>query len=52
VGHLILKQQHRMPVREMVNAINSNVDIISFEEVIPSMNDIFIRAVEGTNHKQ
>ncbi|MDD4645961.1 MAG: ATP-binding cassette domain-containing protein [Bacteroidales bacterium] len=47
VGHLILKQQSRMPVRDMVSAINSSVDIISFEEVIPSMNDIFIRAVEG-----
>jgi ABC-2 type transport system ATP-binding protein len=52
VGHLVLKQQRRMPVREMVSAINSSVDIISFEEVIPSMNDIFIRAVEGTNHNQ
>jgi len=48
IGHLILKQQSRMPVREMVSAINSTVDIISFEEVIPSMNDIFIRAVEGS----
>jgi ABC-2 type transport system ATP-binding protein len=52
VGHLILKQQRRMPVREMVTAINSTVEIISFEEVIPGMNDIFIRAVEGTNHNQ
>lgn len=52
IGHLILKQQLRMPVREMVTAINSSVDIISFEEVIPGMNDIFIRAVEGTNHNQ
>ncbi|MFA6127344.1 MAG: ATP-binding cassette domain-containing protein [Bacteroidales bacterium] len=52
IGHMVLKQQQRMPVREMVTAINSSVDIISFEEVIPSMNDIFIRAVEGTNHKQ
>ncbi len=52
IGHLVLKQQRRMPVRDMVTAINSTVDIISFEEVIPSMNDIFIRAVEGTNHKQ
>lgn len=51
IGHLVLKQQRRMPVRDMVTAINSSVDIISFEEVIPGMNDIFIRAVEGTNHK-
>ena len=49
IGHLTLKQQHRMPVRDMVTAINSSVDIISFEEVIPGMNDIFIRAVEGTD---
>jgi ABC-2 type transport system ATP-binding protein len=52
IGHLILKQQSKMPVREMVTAINSTVDIISFEEVIPSMNDIFIRAIEGTKHHQ
>lgn len=51
IGHLTLKQQSRMPVRDMVAAINSTVDIISFEEVIPSVNDIFIRAVEGTNHQ-
>ncbi len=48
IGHLIIKQQRRIPVREMISAINSAVDIVSFEEVIPGMNDIFIRAVEGT----
>jgi ABC-2 type transport system ATP-binding protein len=52
IGHLILKQQQRLPVRDMVSAINSTVDIISFEEVIPGMNDIFIRAVEGTHPNQ
>ncbi len=51
VGHLILKQQQRIPVREMITLINSAVDIISFEEVIPGMNDIFIRAVEGNDRK-
>jgi ABC-2 type transport system ATP-binding protein len=51
IGHMILKQQDRVSVRDMVSAINSAVDIISFEEVIPGMNDIFIRAVEGTNQK-
>lgn len=50
VGHLTLKQHRSIPVREMISAINSTVDIFSFEEVIPSMNDIFIRAVEGTSH--
>jgi ABC-2 type transport system ATP-binding protein len=52
VGHIVLKQQRNLPAREMITAINSSVDIISFEEVIPGMNDIFIRAVEGTHHKQ
>jgi ABC-2 type transport system ATP-binding protein len=51
VGHLILKQQRKIPVRDMITAINSTVDIISFEEVIPGMNDIFIRAVEGNEKK-
>lgn len=48
IGHLIIKQQRRIPVRDMISSINSAVDIVSFEEVIPGMNDIFIRAVEGT----
>ena len=48
VGHMVLKQLRRTPVREMIASINSCVDIVSFEEVIPGMNDIFIRAVEGT----
>lgn len=52
VGHLIIKQQTKMPVREMIDVINSTVDIVSFEEVIPGMNDIFIRAVEGNMNNQ
>ena len=35
-------------VRESISAANEAVDLCSFKEVIPSMNDIFIRAVEGT----
>lgn len=35
-------------VRESISAVNEAVDLRSFKEVIPSMNDIFIRAVEGT----
>ena len=35
-------------VRESISAANEAVDLHSFKEVIPSMNDIFIRAVEGT----
>ena len=35
-------------VRESIAAANEAVELRSFREVIPSMNDIFIRAVEGT----
>jgi ABC-2 type transport system ATP-binding protein len=47
VGHMVLRQLRAIPVREMIGTINSCVDIVSFEEVIPGMNDIFIRSVEG-----
>ena len=36
-------------VRPAVTAINDTVEINSFREIIPSMNDIFIKAVSGTN---
>ncbi len=35
-------------VREVVAAANEAVELRSFREIIPSMNDIFIRAVNGT----
>ncbi len=35
-------------VRESIAVANEAVELRSFKEVIPSMNDIFIRAVEGT----
>ena len=35
-------------VRESITAANEAVELRSFKEVIPSMNEIFIRAVEGT----
>ena len=34
-------------VRESIAAANEAVELRSFREIIPSMNDIFIRAVEG-----
>jgi len=34
-------------IRAVVAAINETVELRSFTEVIPSMNDIFIRAVDG-----
>ena len=34
-------------LRESIAAANEAVELRSFREVIPSMNDIFIKAVEG-----
>ncbi|MEE0915008.1 MAG: ATP-binding cassette domain-containing protein [Alistipes sp.] len=34
-------------VRSVISAINEQVELRSFTEIIPSMNDIFIRAVNG-----
>ena len=35
-------------VRSVISAVNEAVELRSFDEIIPSMNDIFIRAVNGT----
>lgn len=35
-------------VRSVIGALNDSVALRSFQEVMPSMNDIFIRAVNGT----
>ena len=34
-------------VRSVISAVNEAVELRSFDEIIPSMNDIFIRAVGG-----
>ena len=43
-----IRLKNGVTVRESISAANEAVDLRSFKEVIPSMNDIFIRAVEGT----
>ena len=35
-------------VRAVIGSLNDSVNLRSFQEIIPSMNDIFIRAVNGT----
>ena len=35
-------------IRNVIASINENCNLRSFQEIIPSMNDIFIRAVNGT----
>lgn len=42
-----LKLDPAATVRQTVAAVNDAIELRSFHEVIPSMNDIFIRAVEG-----
>lgn len=44
--HFRLKEGAKM--RDAIEVANNAVEICSLQEVIPSMNDIFIRAVEGT----
>ena len=50
-GHVVIKKLTNMTIREMIDRINSSVEIVSFEEMVPGMNDIFIRAVEETNNQ-
>ncbi|MCC8063290.1 MAG: ABC transporter ATP-binding protein [Rikenellaceae bacterium] len=47
---LLLKpERDGIPVRELVGRINETVEIHGFRESVPSMNDIFIKAVEASN---
>lgn len=46
IKHMILKVRNKRPVRDLISVINEKVEIVSFDEMIPGMNDIFIRAVE------
>ena len=46
-----IRHLNNMDTRSLINLINPVVDIVSFEELVPSMNDIFIRVVEGSNKK-
>ena len=43
-----VKKQPGVSARDLINKVNPLVDIAEFSEVIPSMNDIFIRVVEQT----
>ncbi len=43
---------HRENVRIALRAINEAVELHSFREIIPSMNDIFIKAVSGATNSE
>jgi ABC-2 type transport system ATP-binding protein len=48
-NQLLLKLQKETTTNELLKYfINQNVAIHSFNEVLPSLNDIFIKLVEGT----
>lgn len=42
-----LRLHDGVSVRDAIAQVNSAIELRSFSEIIPSMNDIFIRAVEG-----
>jgi hypothetical protein len=37
--------------RSFIQRANESVDIVTFDRALPSMNEIFIRAVEASNHE-
>ena len=43
-----IRLKESVSVREGIAVANDAVELRSFREVMPSMNDIFIRAVEGS----
>ena len=45
---LKLHVENDTEVRGVISAVNDAVELRSFREIIPSMNDIFIRAVNGS----
>lgn len=45
------KKQSQQTNQEVINIINNNIDILSFREIIPSMNEVFIRVVEKSNQQ-
>lgn len=48
---IFIKRQNGISTREILNKVNPLVDITSFSELVPSMNDIFIRVVEQSKLK-
>jgi ABC-2 type transport system ATP-binding protein len=48
-GKVLIKHLEGLNTRTLISKINPIVDIVAFEEVMPGMNDIFIRVVEGSN---
>ncbi len=48
-NHIIIKLKENVSGNEVLKFfINKDTDVLSFNEVLPSLNDIFIKLVEGT----
>ena len=50
LNSLVIVPNNGASVRDIIEVANRTVDIHSFSEIIPSMNDIFIRAVENSSN--
>ena len=48
---IILQQESFCPANTLLSRVLPAADIISFQKIIPSMNDIFIRLVKGQEHE-
>lgn len=51
ISKVFINKNNGSSVRDILSKINPIVDIISFSEEVPSMNDIFIRVVEQAKQK-
>jgi ABC-2 type transport system ATP-binding protein len=49
--HVVVEGELGQQPREVLNHLSQAGRILSFEEVIPTMNDIFIQLVKGTSHE-
>lgn len=48
---IILQQESPCPANTLLARVLPAADVISFQKIIPSMNDIFIRLVKGQEHE-
>ncbi len=51
VHKVFIKKNNGISTRQILDKVNPLVDITSFSEVVPNMNDIFIRVVEQVKEK-
>jgi ABC-2 type transport system ATP-binding protein len=52
INQITIEYLHGRSNNEIIQALIPVSEILSFEEKIPSMNDVFIKAVEESNKNQ